>query len=76
MSDDDFEPSPRRAVSPVMIVIALGVIAAMLYPFIQIFLTTERSRHLAAQGFGFVVVTMIGLALYNLARLWLSPPKS
>lgn len=75
MSDDDFEEGPRRPVSPVMIVVALGVIASMLYPFIQIFLTTERSRHLAAQGFGFVVVTMAGLALFHLARLWLSPPK-
>ncbi len=66
---------PRRPVSPVIVVIALGMIAAMLYPFLQVFLTTDRSRHLAAQGFGFVVVTMVALALFNLARLWLSPPK-
>lgn len=71
MNDD----SPRRPISPVMVVIALGVIAAILFPFYQMFTVTERSRRLAGQGFGFVIVVMAALALYSIARILMSPPK-
>jgi hypothetical protein len=58
----------RRPVSPLMIIIALGVIAAMLFPFYQLLVNTERSRRIAGDAFGFVVVTMGVLAVYSVLR--------
>jgi len=69
------DEEPRRPVSPVMVVIALGVIAAMLYPFYQMFMETERSRRIAGQAFGFVVVVMGLLAVYSIVRS-LSRPRA
>lgn len=69
------EDEPRRPLSPVMIIIALGVISAMLFPFYQMFAVTEKSRRLAGQGFGFVIVVMAALALYSVARVLMAPPK-
>ena len=58
----------RRPVSPLMIIIALGVIAAMLFPIYQLFINTERSRQVAGNTFGFVVATMGVLAVYSVLR--------
>ena len=58
----------RRPVSPLMIIIALGMIAALLFPFYQMFVNTERSRQVAGNAFGFVVVTMGVLAVYSVLR--------
>jgi hypothetical protein len=58
----------RRPVSPLMIIIALGVIASMLFPIYQLINNTERSRQVAGKAFGFVVVTMGVLAVYSVLR--------
>jgi uncharacterized membrane protein YeaQ/YmgE (transglycosylase-associated protein family) len=58
-----------------MIVIALGVIAAMLFPVFQIFVNTERSRRITGNAFGFVVVVMGALAVYSIVRA-LTRPRS
>jgi hypothetical protein len=72
MNDDELQ---RRPVSPVMIVIAVGVIAAMLFPFYQMFVNTERSRRIAGNAFGFVVVVMGALAAYSIVRSLSRPPR-
>ncbi len=73
--NDDEEELPRRPVSPAVIVITLGVIASMLYPVLQVFLTTQSSRLLVAKAFSFVLVVMGALALFQIARALTRPPK-
>ncbi len=66
----------RRPVSPLMIIIALGMIAALLFPFYQMFVNTERSRQVAGNVFGFVVATMVVLAVYSVLRPRRKPGRS
>jgi hypothetical protein len=58
----------ERRGSPFIIVVAVGMIAALLYPVFMQFEIARRSRGLIANGFGIVVAVMCGLAIFYVVR--------
>jgi len=65
-----------RGAKPFVVVIAIGMIAALLYPPYRMFVVTPESRRLVANGFGVLVAAMAAYALFHAVRAVFFPgPK-